>query len=131
MMEHRLDRRVSLSLPVRLRFQDGTVGFGVALNVSRGGIYVKTAAPWRNGCVDVRLTVSMPSGERTALMPGLIVHGSAEGIGLMFRQLDQRADAIVTWLVSGDELPTRRPAVAAAPPLVAAHRQAWGRGRPD
>lgn len=126
MMEHRLDRRVPLSIPVRLRFQDGTAGFGMALNISRGGIYVKTAAPWRNGCVDVRMTVSTPSGERTALMPGLIVHGGAAGIGLMFRQLDQRSEAVVSWLLSGEELPRHYPDVAAMPPLVATHHQAWG-----
>lgn len=126
MMEHRLDRRVPLNIPVRLRFQDGTAGFGVALNISRGGIYVKTSAPWRAGCVDVRLTVSTSSGERTALMPGLIVHGGAEGIGLMFRQLDQRSEAVVSSLVSGEALPERYPDVAAAAPLAAAHRGAWG-----
>jgi hypothetical protein len=120
MMEHRLDRRVPLNTPVRLRFQDGTVGFGVALNISRGGIFVKTAAPWRSGCVDVRMTVSTPTGERTALMPGLIVHAGAEGIGLMFRQLDQRTEAVVSWLVGGAGLPDRRPEVAARTPLVAA-----------
>ena len=125
MMEHRLDRRLPLKIPVRLRFQDGTVGFGVAMNISHGGIYVKTAAPWRNGCVDVRMTVSTPSGERTALLPGLIVHGGAEGIGLMFRQLDQRSEAVVSWLVRGEELPERRrPDVAAISQLVATHRSA-------
>lgn len=126
MMEHRLDRRVPLRIPVRLRFQDGTVGFGTALNISRGGIYVRTAAPWRSGCVDVRLTVSTASGERTALMPGLIVHGNGEGIGLMFRQLDQRSEAVVSWLVSGEGLSRHLPDVAAAPPLVAAQRHGWG-----
>lgn len=126
MMEHRLARRVPLNIPVRLRFQDGTAGFGVARNISRGGIYVKTAAPWRSGCVDVRMTVFTHSGERTALMPGLIVHGGAEGIGLMFRQIDQRSADVVSWLVSGEERADRVPDVAAALPLVAAHRDAWG-----
>lgn len=108
MMEHRLARRVPLNIPVRLRFQDGTAGFGVARNISRGGIFVKTAAPWRTGCVDVRMTVFTPSGERTALMPGLIVHGGAEGIGLMFRQLDQRTEDVLSWLLSEDRLKNRR-----------------------
>ncbi|MGE5153751.1 MAG: PilZ domain-containing protein [Bdellovibrio bacteriovorus] len=131
-MEHRLDRRVPLKVPVRLRFQDGTAGFGMALNISRGGIYVKTAAPWRSGCIDVRMTVSTASGERTALLPGLIVHGGAEGIGLMFRQLDQRSEALVSWLVSGEGWPERQPEIAAAPRLIATHFPAWGgSGRHD
>jgi hypothetical protein len=127
MMEHRLDRRVPLNIPVRLRFQDGTVGFGVASNISRGGIFVRTAAPWRSGCVDVRMRVTMPSGERTALMPGLIVHGHGEGIGLMFRQLDQRSEAVVSWLVSGEAFPGGYAEVASVPPLVATRRGILGR----
>jgi hypothetical protein len=106
MMDHRLDRRVPMNIPVRLSVQDGTAGFGVALNISRGGIYVRTAAPWRSGCVDVRMRVMTPAGERTALLPGLIVHGDGEGIGLMFRQLDRRSESVVTWLVRNEALPT-------------------------
>lgn len=128
-MEHRLDRRVALNTPVRLRFQDGTVGFGVALNISRGGIYIKTAAPWRSGCVDVRMTVSTAKGERTALLPGLIVHGSGEGIGLMFRRLDQCSEWIVSWLVGSADPGDRLPDVAAQAPSVAALR--WASGSAD
>lgn len=124
MMEHRLDRRVALNVPVRLRFQDGTIGFGVALNISRGGIFVKTAAPWRSGCVDVRMTVSTASGERTALLPGLIVHASGEGIGLMFRRIDQRSEGVLSWLVGGGVAADRFPDVAAQAPSVAALRRA-------
>jgi len=129
MMEHRLDRRVSLNVPVHLRYQDGTASFGTAQNISRGGIFVKTAAPWRSGCVDVRMTVSTSSGERAALLPGLIVHGNGEGFGLMFRQLDQRAQSVVSWLVSGVEATDHHSSVPAIRLLVAAHRQPWGRAR--
>lgn len=122
MMDHRLDRRVPLRIPVQLRFQDGTVGFGTALNISHGGIYIKTAAPWRSGCVDVHMTVVMATEARTALFPGLIVHANGEGIGLMFRKLDQRSEAVLSWLVNGEWLPRHLPDVAAASALVAAHR---------
>ena len=129
MMEHRLDRRVPMSIPVRLRVQDGTVGFGVALNISRGGIYVRTAAPWRSGCLDVRMRVMMPTGARTALLPGLIVHANGEGIGLMFRQLDWRSESVVTWLVSGEALPDGRWDLPALQPLIATRHGVLG--RPD
>jgi hypothetical protein len=129
MMEHRLDRRVSLSVPVHLRYQDGTASFGTALNISRGGIYVKTAAPWRSGCVDVRMTVSTSSGERAVLLPGLIVHGSRDGFGLMFRQLDQRSQSVVSWLVSGVEATDHDSQVPVAPLLVATYRRTGGRAQ--
>jgi hypothetical protein len=104
MMDHRLSGRVPLNIPVRIRFQDGTFGFGVATNVSRGGVFLKTAAPWRSGCVDVRMTVHTPRGESTALIHGLVVHGDAGGIGLMFRKLDQRTEDVVSWLLSAERL---------------------------
>lgn len=129
MMDHRLDRRVPMNIPVRLRFQDGTVGFGVALNISRGGIYVGTAAPWRSGCVDVRMRAMMPTGARTVLLPGLIVHANGEGFGLMLRQLDWRSESVVTWLVSGEVLPDGREDLPSVPPLIASRPGALG--RPD
>jgi hypothetical protein len=103
-MDHRLGRRVPLDIPVRIRFQDGTLGLGVATNLSRGGLFVKTAAPWRNGCVDVRMTVRTPAGESTVLLHGLAVHAAGGGIGLMFRELDERTREIVAWLMSEDRL---------------------------
>jgi len=108
MMEHRMGRRVPLNIPVRIRFQDGTAGFGLATNVSLGGIFVQTAAPWRSGCVDVRMTVPTPRGETTVLIHGLVVHAGAGGIGLMFRQLDQRTEDVLSWLLSEDRLKNRR-----------------------
>lgn len=129
MMEHRLDRRVPMSIPVRLRVQDGTVGFGVALNISRGGIYVRTAAPWRSGCVDVRMRVVMPNGARTALLPGLIVHANGDGIGLMFRELDWRSESMVNWLVRGAALPDDCGGLPSVPTLIATRNGVLG--RPD
>lgn len=99
-MDHRLGRRVPLHIPVRIRFQDGTLGLGVATNLSRGGLFVKTAAPWRSGCVDVRMKAPTARGESTLLLRGLAVHTTGGGIGLMFRELDERALGIVSWLVS-------------------------------
>lgn len=107
-IDHRLGRRVPLRIPVRIRFQDGTLGLGVAMNLSREGLFVKTAAPWRSGCIDVRLTLPTPRGERTLLLRGLAVHAAGGGIGLMFRNLDERARGIVSWLVSEGGLKTPR-----------------------
>lgn len=104
---------------MRIRFQDGTAGFGVATNISQGGLFLKTAAPWRSGEVDVRMEVPTPSRGQTLLVHGLVVHGSAAarepiaddpvpgGIGVMFRDLDRRTQEVVGWLLS------KRPAASA------------------
>ncbi len=103
MMEHRLGRRVAIGIPVRLRFQDGTLGSGLATDIGRGGIYIKTTArPGHhgNGCVDVSMTVAMPGGERTVLLPAAAVHASERGFGAMFRALDLAAKEVVFWLLA-------------------------------
>ncbi len=112
-MELRSDRRVAIRIPVRIRFQDGTAGFGVATNISQGGIFLKTAAPWRSGPVDVRMEVPTPFRGQTLLVHGVVVRGSAAcseqlpddepapgGIGVMFRDPDRRTQDVVGWLLS-------------------------------
>ncbi|MBS1201690.1 MAG: hypothetical protein H6R22_199, partial [Chromatiaceae bacterium] len=42
------------------------------------------------------------------LIHGLVVHAGAGGIGLMFRQLDQRTEDVLSWLLSEDRLKNRR-----------------------
>jgi len=104
MMEHRLGRRVAIAIPVRLRFGDGTFGLGLAMNVARGGMFVRTSQRLlRSGCVDVRLTVPTAAGEHTVLMPASVVHANPSGIGLMFRALDERATRVLSWLLRTEE----------------------------
>jgi ribosomal protein S27E len=43
-------------------------------------------------------------------MPGLIVHQSNAGVGLMFRRSDGEAAEVLSWLLSADEPETPRPA---------------------
>ena len=42
MMEHRLGRRVAIGIPVHIDFQDGTSGWGLATDIGRGGLHVRT-----------------------------------------------------------------------------------------
>ena len=121
MMEHRLGRRASISIPVRLELRDGASGWGIATDIGQGGLFVKTVAwPRRtlNGCLDVSMTVAMPGGERSVRLPAAIVHASESGFGAMFRALDRGAETVVAWLL-GTEDPAARFAAMAARPVPA------------
>jgi hypothetical protein len=117
MVEHRLDRRVEIRIPVRLCFQDGTLGWGLATDIGREGIFVKTSARSRhpgNGCVDVSMTVATPGGERRVLLPAAVIHASARGFGAMFLALDLPAKEVVFWLLAMGH-PSARVAARPAP----------------
>jgi hypothetical protein len=118
MMEHRLGRRLVIDVPVRVDFQDGTSGWGLATDIGQGGLYVSTAArPQRdgNGCVDVHMTVAMPAGERSVLLRAAVVHRGDRGFGVMFRRLDRGAETLVAWLLGTDHREARFAAMAARP----------------
>jgi hypothetical protein len=116
MIDHRLGQRVDIRIPVRLRLPDGIQCAGLALNVGWGGVYVRTSAPLpSNGCLDVHMTLRTAEREHRVRMPGLIVHRSEDGVGLMFRRLDGEATEALSWLLSAEEPDNRRrtPQVAA------------------
>ena len=103
-MEHRLERRVSVNIPVWLDFQDGTCGIGFAANISEGGLFVATVdRPGSRPCLSVRMTVGMPDGKRTVTFRAMIVRQSTEGLGLMFRSVDGAEREGLDWLLSLDD----------------------------
>jgi len=109
-MEHQLLRRVNISLPVRVHFRDGGYISGVAVNISCGGLFIQTSfSGWREGCADVRLKLPTADGDRSVRLPGFIVHCCADGMGLMFRELDAEAEAIVARLVQTADVPEAAP----------------------
>ncbi|WP_281291055.1 PilZ domain-containing protein [Thiohalocapsa marina] len=99
-MEHRWHRRVPIEIPVSLHFTDGAFGPGIAWNICQGGLFVHTSmrAPC-NGCLDVRLTVTSAHGPCSVRLPALVVHRNKDGIGLMFRGLDEQAENAVSQLL--------------------------------
>lgn len=100
MMEHRCGMRIPVDLPVRLRFSDGVCGVGRILNLSWGGMFIRTSArPQRNRCIDVRLVLPTAAGDRAFLVPGMVVHASGGGLGLMFRTLDARTSEALAGLI--------------------------------
>lgn len=114
MREHRSGRRVEIAIPVRLHFADGTFGLGLAMNVGWGGMFIRTSQRLqRSGSLEVEVTVPTAVGEHTVVMPALVAHRETGGIGVVFRQLDERAMRVVAWLKRGDDdtpWPSRRQA---------------------
>lgn len=115
MINHRLGQRVDISIPVRMRLPDASQCVGLALNVGWGGIFVRTSAPLPSaGCIDVFMTLRAADRAHRVRMPGLIVHQSNAGVGLMFRRLDGEAAEVLSWLLSAEEPATPRPAAGLA-----------------
>lgn len=107
-MEHRWHLRIPIAFPVGLHFGDGACAQGTAVDIGSGGMYVRTAMrPRRNGCVDVRMTVPCSFGDCSIRLPSIIVHGGGDGVGLMFRELDEQAEEAVRQLIRGEA--RRRP----------------------
>lgn len=99
-LDHRQALRVPVCIPVRIRYKGEPGTPGVALNISRGGVFIATVVrPRRNVCGTVRMRLPAPNGGRVVEIPGLVVHRSANGIGMMFRELDQRTEELVCRLV--------------------------------
>jgi hypothetical protein len=102
-MEHRWHRRIPVSIPVTLHFNDGACAGGEAANISRGGIFVATLMPpSRAGCVDVRLALPDCEDRVSIRLPAIVVHRGEHGLGLMFRSLDAQAEAAVLRLTGSE-----------------------------
>lgn len=115
MKELRRERRIAVRAPVRLRFRDGRTGVGMVRDLSLLGMFVQTAArPRCNPCVDTRLVVPTPLGERTLLITGWMVHARPEGIGLVFAPLEGRAVEGLSRLLSPDSMSESYPRPAGA-----------------
>jgi hypothetical protein len=104
MMEHRLGRRLPVNIPARLRFGDGTFGWGRVTNISRDGMFVESGARPRRavGCLDVRITVPGPTAPTALLIPAFVMHQANGGYGLLFRQLTRQTRETVSWLLRSD-----------------------------
>jgi len=112
MIEHRWNPRFQIAIPVALNFKNGAYGHGVALDISAGGLFVKTAVrSWHGSCVDVRITVMQADQSYPVRLPSLVVHRNRNGIGVMFLELDEQADRFVAELLRANAAlaPARTP----------------------
>lgn len=90
-IEHRQGRRRRVLALVDLLWRDGRRCGGLMHDIGPEGMYVLcTVAPADARCVEV-----MPAAATPVSIPGFVVHRRSNGIGLMFRDMDDTALAFV------------------------------------
>lgn len=104
--ESRLDQRIDVEIPVKLRFPDQGRATGLALNLALGGLFVWThPRPRRSGAVEVSMILAGPEGTSELRFPATVVQHSALGIGLKFGVLDPLAEAALQHVIAREALP--------------------------
>ena len=83
--ERRLNRRVPVSLPVRIVTENGTVATGRTLEISATGLRARLDTPLRAGAA-VRVTLTLP-GERLLEVIALVVRADLDGAAIWFLDL--------------------------------------------
>jgi uncharacterized protein (TIGR02266 family) len=79
--------RVVLGIPVAYRFGN-TIAAALTLNLSRGGIAIRTTSPLENG-TKVRLRFRLPGSKREIEAESLVTwSASRNGMGLQFEKVD-------------------------------------------
>jgi hypothetical protein len=100
MMNHRRGRRLRVRLPVLIGSREGGEAPGIATDVGPEGMFVRMASsPGENACVTVRIQVSARGGPEPVTTRAQVVHRSAEGVGLLFCELDGRLSGLLERLL--------------------------------
>jgi len=88
-MEHRLNARECLAIPVMLYQYGLPMLCGTCADVSRGGLFVRTTGVRfrANECFEVELRSAQGRMQR---IPAVVVHWREDGVGLMFNDLGDR-----------------------------------------
>ena len=98
--EKRKYKRYAADLPVRfgdLRSPQGETGEGLALNVCRGGIFIRTKAPLRPGTdIQLHVRITTPFGEEQTIDAEAKVMWASEtasepGMGVSFTKIDRHS----------------------------------------
>jgi hypothetical protein len=93
-MEHRHAARYRVFWPVSLR-GSGLRDSGLAANISRDGVFVRSAARLDpGGCVDVTIPRTRHD-DHPLTVKALVVHSRGRGFGLMFREYNEDIDAVI------------------------------------
>jgi uncharacterized protein (TIGR02266 family) len=86
--------RVVLGIPVQYRFGN-TIAAALTLNLSHGGIAIRTTSPLDNG-TRIRVRFRMPGSKRDLDAEGRIVWSDRRvGMGVQFDRVDQASQAII------------------------------------
>ncbi len=109
-IDHRQSRRVPVQFPVLLHVSRGLHSYGTACNLSREGIYVETGVRLElDCCLDLIVSDSAAMAAGPVVLPALVIHRTNQGLGLIFRALDDRASGFVQRLIA--EVPYVSPQV--------------------
>jgi len=99
--------RVALGIPVAYRFGN-TIAAAVTLNISRGGIAVRTTSPLEKGIV-VRTRFRLPKGKRDIDVPARVAwRDTGVGMGLEFLKLDLDDQAAIAEFVNAHFFSNRK-----------------------
>lgn len=98
--EKRKFKRYAADLPVRfgdIRSPQGPSGEGLALNISRGGIFIHTKTPLRPGTdIQLHIRITTPFGEEQTIEAEAKVMWATEtasepGMGVSFTKIDRHS----------------------------------------
>jgi uncharacterized protein (TIGR02266 family) len=103
----RVSPRVVLGIPIAYRFGN-TIAAALTLNLSRGGIAIRTTSPLQSGA-PVRLRFRLPGSKRDIDAQGRVTWSDhRQGMGLQFDQVDQTDQAAIDEFVDAHFFSSRR-----------------------
>ena len=99
--------RVALGISVQYRFGN-TLAAASALNLSRGGIAIRTTSPLETGA-KIKVRFRMPGSERDIDAEGRVVwHDRRVGMGIQFETVEPANQAVIDHFVEGHFVPNKK-----------------------
>src|SRR4029078_9295592 len=98
--------RVALGISVQYRFGN-TLSAASTLNLSRGGVAIRTTSPLETGA-KIRVRFRMPGSERDIDAEGRVVwHDRRVGMGIQFETVEPASQAGLDHVVHADLVPNQ------------------------
>jgi uncharacterized protein (TIGR02266 family) len=99
--------RVALGISVQYRFGN-TLAAASALNLSRGGIAIRTTSPLDTGA-KIKVRFRMPGSDRDIDAEGRVVwHDRRVGMGIQFETVEPANQAVIDHFVDGHLVPNKK-----------------------
>src|SRR6185503_18673747 len=99
--------RVALGISVQYRFGN-TLAAASALNLSRGGIAIRTTSPLETGA-KIKVRFRMPGSERDIDAEGRVVwHDRRVGMGIQFETVEPANQTVIDHFVDGHLVPPKK-----------------------
>ncbi len=90
----RASPRVVLGIPVQYRFNN-TIAAALTLNLSRGGVAIRTTSPLESGS-RIRVRFRMPGSKRDVEAEGRVAWSDRRvGMGVQFEQVDPATQLVI------------------------------------